>query len=103
MKETEEFEKGYRIAGDRLQIGVCEPGSLVFAYSMWLVWPASGMLTDFPTLVVDGDSWSILTGLCSGVMQTLDGYSQELGGRVLLGEVERDLRLRLGYRNLTGR
>lgn len=102
MKETEKLEKGYRIAGDRLQIGVCEPGSVAFAYSMWLVWPASGMLTDHPTLAVDGDSWFLIVGDCADLMQRLNGYSQELAGRVLLGEVEWDLR-RMGYRNLTGR
>ncbi len=101
--KTEKMEKGYRIAGNRLQVGVCDPGGLVFAYSMWLVWPMSGMMTDHPTLAVDGESWFLITGLCADFMQRLDVYSQELAGRVLLGEVERDLRLELGYRNLTGR
>ncbi len=102
MRRTEKMEKSYRMAGNRLQIGVCDPGGLAFAYSMWMIWPASGMLTDHPTLVVDGESWLLITGFCADLMQRLDGYSQELAGRVLLGEVERDLR-EMGYRNLTGR
>lgn len=99
---SSECVRAYRLAGDRLQIGVCEPGVLVFSWSMWLIWPSNGMMTDQPTLVIDGDSWCILVGDCADFVLRLNSYSQMLEGRILRGEVMRDLRA-LGYVDLTGR